>query len=536
MLIACHATIRLAERHAQAAEGLAAGTADPARRGELLELARICRKVPALPAETFHEALQALWLTHLAIYLECESVAFSLGRMDQYLGPFYEADAAAGLLDADGARELLACLWVKLYENVQGGIGHVQTVTVGGVTPDGDDGVNAVSWFIQQVTRELRNVGPSVATRVHRGTPDDYLAYVLETMRQGRYMPQLYNDDQMVPALQTKGITLRDAREYGLIGCHEPTICGKGYFRSASWPGYVCFQDWLERALGNGCSLQSGTPTGPETGDPAALVSFERLWDAFLGQMEHGVAQAAERANAGEPLKVQMTPRPMMSVLIDGCVERGLDFTEGGARYNLSGFQAFGLGTCVDSLCAIRRFVYEDEELTLPELVAVLRRDWEGEDDLRGRMQQQAPHWGTDDPLADELGARMVKALENEVARHRNIRGGPFALGLWSFWNHVYHGQHVAASADGRRHGEMLSHSMDPGPGRGLRGPTAAIWKRLEVCMSRPACSRMAATTFGWQWPVPSTEMPARKSRYSLPSASHSRQPSPLTKAMGKRP
>lgn len=500
MIIACHAAIRLAERHAQAAEASVQETSDPERRAELLELARICRKVPGLPAETFHEALQSLWLTHLAIYLECESVAFSLGRIDQYLLPFYRADIQAGRLDEDRARELLGCLWTKFYENVQGGIGHVQTVTVGGVRPacraratsraahDVQDATNEVSWLIQQVTRGLSNVGPSIATRLHRDTPDDYLQYVLETMRLGRYMPQLYNDDQMIPALQAKGIPFHDACEYGLIGCHEPTICGKGYFRSASWPGYVCFQDWLESALGNGSSLLSTldtqsepVPRGPQTGDPATLTSFDRLWEAFLAQMRCQIGQRVEEANRGEEIKAGLNPRPMMSALIGGCADKALDFTEGGALHNLSGFQAFGLGTCVDSLCAIRRLVYEDEELTLPELVAILRADWQDEEPLRVRMQRLAPHWGNDDPEADELGVRMVKELEEEIARHRNIRGGPFALGLWSFWNHVHHGQQVAASADGRRYGDMLSHSMDPAPGRGLGGPTAAIKSAARI-------------------------------------------------------
>jgi formate C-acetyltransferase len=500
MIIACDAAIRLAERHAREAEALAAQTPDPERQAELLELGRICRKVPALPAETFHEALQSLWLTHLAIYLECESVAFSLGRMDQYLYPFYRADIEAGRLDDDRARELLGCLWVKFYENVHGGIGHVQTVTVGGSIPaarggrrhadDRADAINNLSLLIEQVTRELSNVGPSVATRVHRETPDDYLRCVLETMRLGSYMPQLYNDEQMIPALMTKGIPFEDACEYGLIGCHEPTICGKGYFRSASWPGYVCFQDWLESALGNGYSLsrtsprpteEEGPPSGPQTGDPATLTSFEKLWDAFLAQMRHQVAERVDEANRGEEIKARLNPRPMMSALIDGCIERGADFTEGGARYNLSGFQAFGLGTCVDSLCAIRRVVYEVEELTLPELVAILRSNWQGEEKLRVRVQRLAPHWGNGDPRADDLGVKMVKALEEEIARYRNIRGGRFALGLWSFWNHVSHGKSVAASADGRRHGEMLSHSMDPAAGRGLGGPTAAIKSAASI-------------------------------------------------------
>ncbi|MEN6644880.1 MAG: pyruvate formate lyase family protein [Armatimonadia bacterium] len=481
MLVACRAALRLAERHAEAAEGLAATESDPERKAELRELARICRKVPAQPAETFHEALQALWLTHLAIYLECESVAFSLGRMDQYLYPFYLADREAGRLDDDRARELIGCLWVKFYENVRGGIGHVQTVTLGGVTAGSGEGVNELSWLMQQVTRELRNVGPSLATRVCRETPDDYVLYILETMRLGRYMPQLYNDDQMVPALQTKGIPLEDAREYGLIGCHEPTICGKGYFRSASWPGYVCFQDWLELALGDGKPLMESGKSGPETGGAANVGSFDGLWRAFIAQMKHQVAQRVADANRGEEIKARLNPRPMMSALIAGCTEQGLDFTEGGALYNLSGFQAFGLGTCVDALCAIRKFVYEDGEVSLPDLVTILRNDWAGHEDLRQRMAQLAPRWGNDDPAADDLGVAMVRALEGEIAQYTNARGGPFALGLWSFWQHVDHGRQVAASADGRRHGEMMSHSMDPTVGRGMRGPTGAIKSAAKI-------------------------------------------------------
>jgi len=487
MIIACEAATRLAERHAEAAEEMAAAATDRARQSELLELARICRKVPAHPAETFHEAVQSFWLTHLAIYLECDSVAFSLGRMDQYLCPFYEADIEAGCLDRERALELVECLWIKIYENVLGGIGHVQTLTVGGITPDGRDGVNDLTYIMQQASRELQNVGPSVASRVYSGTPEEYLHYILETMRMGRYMPQFYNDDQMVPALQSKGIPVEDAREYGLIGCHEPTICGKGYFRSASIPGYVCFQQWLELALGNGRKLDAGAEQGPHTGEPADFETFEDLYEAFVSQMAYGVRQSVIKANRGETIKRTMTPRPMMSALIQGCAENALDFTEGGALYNMSGFQAFGIGTCADSLASIRKLVFEENELSLPELVDILRSNWEGREDLRVRIKRGGPHWGNDEDEVDELGVRMVRDLEREVGKHCNIRGGPFILGLWSFWQHVYHGKILAASADGRKRGEMLSHSMDPTAGSGLQGPTAAIRSAAKIDTSRLA-------------------------------------------------
>jgi len=487
IIISCAATLRLAERHGDEARRLAEECTCPRRREELLELSRICHKVPALRAETLHEAVQALWLTHLAVYLECEDVAFSFGQMDQYLNPFYQADLQAGRIDREGALELIGCLWIKIYENVFGGLGHVQTVTVGGVTPQGEDGVNEMTWIIWETTRELMNVGPSVATRCHRDMDEECLRYLLEMVRDGRYMPQVYNDETMVPALVSKGIPVEHARQYGLIGCHEPTICGMGYFRSASWPGYVCFQTWLELALGNGRKLDTGAPEGPQTGDPADFSDFEELWQAFRAQMVEGVRRSVIAAHRGEAVKRTYTPRPMMSALTAGCIESGLDFTEGGALYNMSGFQAFGIATCADSLCAIRRLVYESHELTLPELVEILRANWDGHEELRAKVRTDTPHYGNDNDEADALAVRMVRELELEVGRYRNVRGGRFILGLWSFWAHVSTGKVLAASADGRGHGESLSHSMDPMMGRGLAGPTAAIRSGSKIDTSELA-------------------------------------------------
>jgi len=481
MITSCRAVLCLAQRHADEAERQAEQCDCPDRRAELLEVARICGKVPANPAETLREALQSLWLVHLGIYLECENVAFSFGQMDQYLNPFYQADLQAQRITRDEALELLQCLWIKIYENVFGGLGHVQTVTTAGQTPDGDNAVNDMTWILWETTRELMSVGPSVAIRFQRDMSDDCLRYLLGMMRDGRYMPQIYNDEMMVPAIAGKGIPVEHARQYGLIGCHEPTICGMGYFRSASWPGYVCFQDWLERALGDGRKLDTDAQTGIETGDPAGFETFDDLWDAFRAQMAEDVRRSVITANRGEIVKRALTPRPMMSALTQGCIDSGLDFTEGGALHNMSGFQAFGIATCIDSLAAIRKFVYEDGELTLPEFIDILRNNWEGHEDLRARIFSETPHYGNDIDEVDALATRAVKALEEEVARHRNIRGGPFILGLWSFWNHVGYAPNVAASADGRKHGEMLSHSMDPMMGRGLAGPTGAIRSAAKI-------------------------------------------------------
>ncbi|MFH1007463.1 MAG: pyruvate formate lyase family protein [Candidatus Latescibacterota bacterium] len=487
MIIACRATIRLAERYADECLHMAARESSPTRRAELEELARICRKVPAHPAETLQEAIQSVWLTHIAVYLECDNCGFALGRLDQYLNPFYVADLEAGRTDANGAQELMECLWIKIYENVRGDIMHAQTVTVGGLTPDGRDGVNQMSWIILRAVRDMATVGPSVAIRVHQRMPKDVIAYVLQTMCLGSYMPQFYNDEQMVSALSSYGIPPEDARDYGIIGCHEPTICGKAYSRPASWPGYFCIPMCLELALGNGCTLDTGKQSGPQTGDPVLWERFEDLWKAFHGQLRHMVREKVIASNRGEVVKRQMMPRPLMSALIGGCIEKGLDFTEGGALYNSSGFQGFGIGTCADSLAVLRKLCFEDRELPVRALIEILKRNWDGQEELRLRIKKTFPHYGNDDDTVDELAVSMIRLLQAELDRYTNIRGGPFILGLWSFTSHVWSGKEMAASADGRRRGEALSHSMGPMQGCGMAGPTAVLRSASKIDTSRMA-------------------------------------------------
>jgi pyruvate-formate lyase len=487
MIVSCRAVIRLAGRYADECLRLAETETDPSRREELVELARVCRAVPAQPARTLHEAIQSLWLAHLGVYLECDDCAFSLGRLDQYLEPFYQADLAAGRTSPERALELLECLWAKIYENVRGDLMHVQTVTIGGVTPEGRDAANAMTRLILRATREMGLLGPSIALRCHAGTPEDLVAYSLETMRLGRYMPQFYNDDQMVPALVSCGIPLGDARDYGLIGCHEPSICGKSYSRPASWPGYFCIPRALELALGNGRMLDTGAREGPSTGDPGSWRGFPDLWDAFAAQMRHMLRVKVIAANRGEAVKSGLMPRPFLSALTAGCIESGRDFTQGGALYNTSGIQAFGVGTCADSLAAIRRLCFESRELDVPALVEVLRADWRGHEELRLRVRNTFPHYGNDDDEADSLAARMIALLQEEVGRYTNARGGPFLLGLWSFTSHVKHGRELAASADGRLRGQPLSHSLDPSAGCGSAGPTAIVRSAAKIDASRAA-------------------------------------------------
>ncbi|MHB9133144.1 MAG: pyruvate formate lyase family protein [Armatimonadota bacterium] len=486
-ILSLRAAIRYAERHAEEAERQAAGDVSPARRAELLEIARICRKVPAQPATTFYEALQSLWLTHLAIYFECENVAFSFGRIDQYLWPYLEADLAAGRLDMDGARELLANFWVKVYDNVFGNIGHVQTVTIGGRRPDGEDGTNPLTYLCIEVTRLLSNVGPSVAFRRWAGSPPEYRRDILALMRDGRYMPQIYNDDVLCAAYEALGVPPEDANQYGIIGCHEPSLCGLGYHRPASWPGYVCCPDWVEWALNRGRFVLSGEQRGFDTGDPADFATFDDLLNAVKQQLAYNIRQEVLNANQGEVVKRQLVPRPFLSSLLADCLERGMDFTEGGTRYNFSGFQAFSIGTTVDALAAIRQVVYEEQRLTLPELIDILQKNFDGHEELRQYLRTQCPKYGRDDERVDALAVDLITRYADEVARYTNARGGPFIPALWGFWAHVGNGKLLGASADGRLAREALSHSTDPVPGMAQDGPTAVIRSATKLPWHRMA-------------------------------------------------
>ncbi len=467
----CQAVMAWAERYAVEAERQAAAEADPVRQRELTEIAARCCRVPTMPACSFADALQSVWFLYVALYIETPA-ASCLGRVDQYLRPYYEHDLAEDVLTRAEAKEWLCCLWVKLYENVLGVMGsHAQTITLGGLLPDGASGVNDLSFLCLETAAAMGNVGAQIAVRWHEGQDPKLLAAAFALIRRGAIMPQMFNDHVYIAALRNLGVPDAEARRFALFGCHEPVIAGLGYQRPASWPGYVSFYDWLEHALG----LEShGTP--PELrriADPPANAA--ELWDRWLAAMREGIRRAVIACNHGDVIKREFYPRPLMSAFLGDCLARAADMTAGGARYNMTGFQGCALATAVDAFMAVQKRVFEQHTATMPELVAALRENWQGAEPLRQSLFAQPEVYGAGSEEANELARRMVAAFCTEVLRHRNMRGGRFAPGMWSFIQNVLIGKRTAASPDGRHAGDPVSHSMDPVSGHAAQGPTAVM-------------------------------------------------------------
>lgn len=464
--------------YAAEARRLAKEEPDPQRRAELTQLADVCVQVPARGARTFHEALQALWFCLLFVEAEDPPNAHSLGPLDQLLGPYYEADLAAGRLTREQAKELLACFWLKVYKSYD-----VQNGMLGGRDADGRDVTNEVSYLVLEVMDEL-HLTRQTSVRWHRGSPPEFLRRACQVVAHGLDQPQFFNDEVISAALVAKGIAAAAAADYAIIGCIEVTIPGLMDPRAVAY--YCNLPKCLELALNDGVDMLSGQQVGPATG-AAEGFSYSQLLEAYAVQLRHDLQRAAERLLQTERDQAAGFPMPLLSLLTDDCLQRGVDITAGGARYNATSVCAMGIPNVADALAAIRTLVYEQQALDLPTLLAALRSDFAGAEDLRQRLLHGAPKYGNDveevDGLADELAAQFCAILD-ELPQPR---GGRFHAHLFTFTVAVSAGEVCAASADGRRARENLANSLMPHPGRGRSGPAAALLSAARIDQTRAA-------------------------------------------------
>ncbi|MHB9130765.1 MAG: pyruvate formate lyase family protein [Armatimonadota bacterium] len=481
VITSCRGVVAWAERYAQEAEAQAEKEADPQRKYELLEIAARCRRVPVEPATSFTDALQSVWFLYVALYLEAPATS-CLGRLDQYLFPFYQRDLASGHITREQTKEWLCCLWVKLYENVLGVIGsHAQTITLGGQLPDGSSGVNDLSFLCIETAAAMGNVGAQIAVRWFAGQEPALLAEAFRLIEHGAVMPQMFNDHVYIDALARLGVPFTDAAQFSLFGCHEPVISGMGYQRPASWPGYVSFYDWVEQALG--VESYNTPPQLRVIGDPPATA--EELWERWLAAMRQGVRRAVIAANYDDKMKRELLPRPLMSAFLRDCIDNAADLTMGGARYNMTGFQGCGFATGVDAFLTVKEMVFERQLVSMPDLITALQADYQNHEELRQLLHSQGHKYGRDEEEADCWAVRMFEAYCDEVSSHRNLRGGPFTPGLWSFLQNAIMGRRTAASPNGRHAGELLSHSMDPCSGQAKCGPTAVLASAMKLDQRR---------------------------------------------------
>jgi formate C-acetyltransferase len=482
MQIACDAIIRFAERHALLAEQTAAREPDPVRRDELLTIARVCRHVPAHAPRDFHEALQAYWFVHLGAITELNGWdAMNPGHLDQHLRPFYERGLADGTLDRERAKELLACLWIKfnnhpappkvgVTDRESGTYNDFTNINLGGLTPEGADGVSDLSYLILEVVDEVHLLQPQSNVQIGSRTPDRFLEAACRVIRKGFGYPSIFNADVVVAEQVRAGKTVEDAREGGTSGCIETGAFGKeAYFLT----GYLNTPKILEIALNDGVDPASGRRLGPATGDPRSFHCFEELYAAFATQLRWFIDVKVEMNQYIESLYARYCPAPFLSVVIRDCIEQGRDYHDGGPRYNTTYIQCCGIGTATDSLSAIRTHVFAEGKVAMADLVDALARDFEGAEPLRQRLQNRTPRYGNDDERADGIMQRVYRSLLEAIDGRPNTRGGRYHLNMLSTTCHVYFGTRVGATPDGRHAGLPISDGTSPAHGADRCGPTA---------------------------------------------------------------
>ncbi len=493
MDLACDGAIRFAERHADLAETRAESEPDEKREAELLRIAGICRRVPAHPPRDFHEALQMYWFLHLGTITELNGWdAMNPGHLDRHLLPFYERELAAGTLSREDARELLQCFFIKFNNQPappkvgvtaaeSGTYNDFTNINLGGILADGSDGVSELSQLILEVMDDIHLLQPQGNIQLSRKSPDAFLKSALRVLRKGYGYPSIFNADGVVTQMLRCGKTLADAREGGSSGCVETGAFGKEAYILT---GYFNTPKVLEVTLHDGMDPRTGERVGLSTGDPGNLTSFEGFFSAFRRQLEHFVEIKLRGNDIIEAIYAEAMPAVFLSVLIDDCIEKGLDYNAGGARYNTSFIQGVGIGTITDSLSAIKHHVFEGE-LDMDELLSLLASDFEGEPARRKELAERTPRYGNDEDAADDIMRAVFDALFEAVDGRPNLRGGRYHLDMLPTTCHIYFGSVLGATPDGRGAGVPVSEGISPVQGADRQGPTAVLKSAAKMDHAR---------------------------------------------------
>ncbi len=528
VIVSCQAVIEYAERYAELASQMAAECTDPVRKQELLQISENCSRVPANGATSFYEACQSFWFVQQLLQVESSGHSISPGRFDQYMYPYYKADIDKGIITREAAQELLDCIWVKLNDlnkvrdaaSAEGFAGYslFQNLIVGGQDKYGNDVTNDLSVMCILASMHVHLPMPSLSIRVWNGSPHELLIKAAELTRTGIGLPAYYNDEVIIPALQNRGLTLEDAREYNIIGCVEPQKAGK----TDGWHDAAFFNMCrpLELVFSNG--MDKGELVGIQTGDVTKMTTFEEFFDAYKKQMEYCISLMVNADNAIDVAHSERVPLPYESCMVDDCLSRGLSVQEGGAVYNFTGPQGFGIANMADSLYAIRKLVYEDKKVSMEEYKQALAWNYDKgldqqsvsdmsemilkgmqdagmavntdtakavlqtvmrlkptEEQLRRfteihHMIDEVPKFGNAIDDVDYFARDVAYTYSRPLQEYMNPRGGHYQAGLYPVSANVPLGGQTGATPDGRYAHTPVADGVSPSAGKDVKGPTAA--------------------------------------------------------------
>ena len=484
MSISCDAAIVLAERHAELAEKMAAEEKDPQRKAELEKIATVCHWVPANAPRDLWEAIQMYWFVHLGTVTELNGWdSMNPGHIDQHLYPFYAKGLEDGTLTREAAKELLSCLWIKfnnqpappkvgITAKESGTYNDFTNINIGGVTKDGKDGSNELSYIILEIQEELHELQPGLSIHVSEVTPDDFVLAGARVIRQGFGYPSVFNPDIYTRELMRQGKSPEDAREGGCSGCIEVGAFGKEAYLLT---GYLNTPKILELVLNNGIDPETGKKIGLETGDPRDFKTYEELYDAWHTQMVYFVNMKLAVNNYIERMFSLYAPATFLSLFIDDCIEKGKDYYSGGARYNTQYIQCTGLGTITDCFTTLKKHVFEDKKYTMDEMLEAVACNFEGKEKMRQYIRNHTPFFGNDDAYADTIAVKVYDDLVEAIEGHPNTRGGKTYLNMLSTTCHNYFGSVCGASVNGRFAHFAISDGTSPAHGSDSHGPTSVV-------------------------------------------------------------
>ncbi|HJO07222.1 MAG TPA: pyruvate formate lyase family protein [Chloroflexota bacterium] len=471
VVIACDGVIQHAHRYAELARKTASTEEDATRREQLLEIAKVCERVPGRPAKSFAEALQSVWFVQRAIDMEmgdAAALANGWGRLDQYLYPCYAADIESGKITDHDVRLRLTEFYLKLNRAYQDTL-----ILLGGLRPDGADGTNPLSYMLMEIHRD-RGLLIDIDARVHSGTVADFIRLCAEVTQQNLGF-SLFNDEATVAALERIGIPRAIALDYAPVGCVENIV--PGYALPTTMDNFVNVGKCLELALNDGECMLTGEQLGPKSGDARKFGSFENVWEAFIEQVEYFTRLACAGTGIVQTTQPEFCPLPFYSATWWDPISKAKDLSEGGAKYPYSGCNNIGLSTAADGLAAIKKLVFEEGRIEWPVLLAALKTDFDGEEDLKAILLAEAPKYGNDDPYADRMASDVHLAHYRALENKRTAYGGRYALLLFSTNVMVVMmtGARTAATPDGRGAHEPVGISVSPTSGMDVRGPKAAM-------------------------------------------------------------
>ncbi|MBP3462691.1 MAG: glycyl radical protein [Tyzzerella sp.] len=528
VLTSCQAVITYANRYAELAKTYAAECRDAKRKAELLKIAENCSKVPAKGATNFYEACQSFWFVQQLLQIESSGHSISPGRFDQYMYPYYKKDLDNGTLTREFAQELMDCIWVKLNDlnkcrdaaSAEGFAGYslFQNLIAGGQNKEGVDVTNDLSFMCIQASMHVHLPAPSLSVRVWNGTPHEFMIKAAELTRTGIGLPAYYNDEVIIPSLVSRGLTLEDAREYNIIGCVEPQKAGK----TEGWHDAAFFNMCrpLELVFSNG--VDKGEQISIQTGAVENMATFEEFYDAYKEQMKYNIGLLVNADNAIDVAHAERCPLPYLSCMVDDCIKRGKTVQEGGAVYNFTGPQGFGVANMADALYAVKKLVYDEKKITMAEYKELLELNYGkgldatsmadlttqiakgmkaagkevGEKEIaailtqlkaisespeikeRGQklldMIEEVPKFGNDIPEVDAFARDVAYTYTRPMESFKNPRGGMYQAGLYPVSANVPLGAQTGATPDGRLAHTPVADGVSPSAGKDVHGPTAA--------------------------------------------------------------